>query len=107
MARRSRPISLPRWLNVQPDTADAGPSRFTRLSNGFSKKLENHIAAVSLFIADYNLCRVHETIRMTPAMSLGVTYDIWTIGELTGRIGRAAGVAFPGPALFTLIKGGI
>ena len=42
--------------------------RFTRLTNAFSKKLENHCAAVSLYVAHYNLCRVHETIRMTPAM---------------------------------------
>lgn len=50
--------------------------RFTRLTNGFSKKLGNHEAAISLFIAHYNLCRVHETIRMTPAMMLGVTDHI-------------------------------
>ncbi len=56
--------------------------RFTRLTNGFSKKLENHCAAVSLYVAHYNLSRVHETIRMTPAMALGVTDHIWDIGEL-------------------------
>ena len=56
--------------------------RFTRLTNGFSKKLRNHEAAISLFITHYNLARVHETIRMTPAMMLGVTDHIWTIAEL-------------------------
>ena len=56
--------------------------RFTRLTNAFSKKLRNHKAAVALFVAHYNLCRVHETIRMTPAMVLGVADHIWTIGEL-------------------------
>jgi IS1 family transposase len=56
--------------------------RFSRLTNGFSKKLENHRAAVALWICFYNLCRVHETLRMTPAMALGVTSHIWTIGEL-------------------------
>jgi IS1 family transposase len=56
--------------------------RFTRLSNGYSKRLTNHQAAVSLWIAFYNLCRVHETLRCTPAMALGVTDHIWTIGEL-------------------------
>lgn len=56
--------------------------RFTRLTNGFSKKLCNHKAAVSLYAAHYNLCRVHEAIRMTPAMALGVAGHIWTIGEL-------------------------
>jgi hypothetical protein len=54
----------------------------TRLTNAFSKKLENHAAAVALFVAHYNLCRVHETLRVTPAMALGVTDHIWTIGEL-------------------------
>jgi hypothetical protein len=59
--------------------------RFTRLTNGFSKKLENHQAAVGLWIAFYNLCRVHETLRCTPAMALGVTDHIWTIAELVAR----------------------
>lgn len=56
--------------------------RFTRLTNAFSKKLENHVAAVSLYVAHYNFCRVHETLRVTPAMQLGVTDYIWTIGEM-------------------------
>jgi hypothetical protein len=56
--------------------------RFTRLTNGFSKKLENHKAAVALWIAFYNLCRIHDTLRCTPAMALGVTDHIWTIAEL-------------------------
>lgn len=56
--------------------------RFTRLTNGFSKKLESHAAAVALWVSFYNLCRVHESLRCTPAMALGVTDHIWTIGEL-------------------------
>ncbi len=56
--------------------------RFTRLTNGFSKKLRNHKAAVALFVSHYNLCRVHETLRITPAMALGVTDHIWSVGEL-------------------------
>ena len=56
--------------------------RFTRLTNAFSKKLENHKAAVSLYVSHYNLCRVHEALRITPAMQLGVTDHIWDIGEL-------------------------
>lgn len=59
-----------------------GSRRFTRLTNGFSKKLENHKAAISLFVAHYNLCREHETVRSTPAMALGLTDHTWTIGEL-------------------------
>lgn len=56
--------------------------RFTRLTNAFSKKLRNHKAAAALFVSHYNLCRVHETLRITPAMVLGVRDHIWTIGEL-------------------------
>jgi hypothetical protein len=56
--------------------------RFTRLTNAFSKKLENHKAAVALYVAHYNFCRVHETLRITPAMQLGITDHIWSIGEL-------------------------
>jgi IS1 family transposase len=62
--------------------------RFTRLTNGFSKKLENHAAAVSLYVAHYNWCRVHESLtpdarhQNTPAMALGITDRVWSIGEL-------------------------
>jgi transposase-like protein/IS1 family transposase len=56
--------------------------RFTRLTNGFSKKLENLKAAISLFMAWYNFCRVHQTLRVTPAMEAGLTDHVWTIGEL-------------------------
>jgi hypothetical protein len=57
-------------------------SRFTRLTNGFSKKLENHAAAVSLYVAHYNFCREHEALRSTPAIALGITDHVWSIGEL-------------------------
>jgi IS1 family transposase len=56
--------------------------RFARLSNGFSKKMEPHCAAVSLYVAHYNLCRVHEALRSTPAMALGIADRVWTIGDL-------------------------
>lgn len=56
--------------------------RLTRLSNGFSKKYENHCAAVALYAMHYNFCRVHETLRITPAMQIGVTDHIWSVSEL-------------------------
>jgi IS1 family transposase len=56
--------------------------RFARLSNGFSKKLEPHCAAVSLYVAHYNLCRVHESLRSTPAMVLGIAERVWTVADL-------------------------
>jgi hypothetical protein len=83
--------------------------RFTRLTNGFSKKLDNHRAAVNLYVAHYNLCRVHEALRITPAMALGIADHIWTIGELIET--ALAGVA-PEPVgglrgRFRVIDGGL
>jgi hypothetical protein len=60
--------------------------RFTRLTNGFSKKRVNHAAAVCLHFAHYNLCRTHKTLRMTPAMAHGIESHIWTVSELLERI---------------------
>jgi IS1 family transposase len=56
--------------------------RFARLGNGFSKTFENHAASVSLYVAHYNFCRVHESLRMTPAMALGITDRVWSLGDL-------------------------
>jgi IS1 family transposase len=56
--------------------------RMTRLTNAFSKKLENHKAAMALHFANYNLCRVHRSLRVTPAMAAGVTDHVWTVEEL-------------------------
>lgn len=56
--------------------------RFTRLTNAFSKKFENHCAAVALYAMHYNFCRVHETLKITPAMQVGVTDHVWSIREL-------------------------
>jgi len=59
-----------------------GTRRFTRLTNAFSKKWENHWAAVACWFAFYNFCRVHKSIRMTPAMAAGITDHIWSVREL-------------------------
>src|SRR6202171_5362085 len=59
-----------------------GSRRFTRLTNGFSKKLDNHVAAVALYVAHYNLVRTHEALRTTPAKALGVADKAWSIGQL-------------------------
>jgi len=56
--------------------------RFTRLTNAFSKKLENHEAAVALHFMHYNYCRIHKTLRITPAMEAGLTHHVWSIEEL-------------------------
>ena len=56
--------------------------RFTRLTNAFSKKIENHEAAVSLHYMHYNFARVHQTLRVTPAMESGISNHVWTIREI-------------------------
>jgi IS1 family transposase len=63
-----------------------GMRRFTRLTNGFSKKLENHGHQVALYFMHYNFCRVHKTLRVTPAMEAGLTDHVWTLEELCGLI---------------------
>jgi IS1 family transposase len=60
--------------------------RFTRLTNGFSKKIENHGHMVSLFYAYYNFCRVHQTLRVTPAMEAGISDHVWSVAELVGLL---------------------
>jgi len=56
--------------------------RFTRLTNGFSKKAHNHSAALALYFMYYNFCRVHQTLRVTPAMEAGVADHVWNIEEV-------------------------
>jgi hypothetical protein len=56
--------------------------RFTRLTNAFSKKLENHALSVALHYMHYNFCRIHKTLRITPAMAAGVTDRLWSIGDI-------------------------
>ncbi len=58
--------------------------RFTRLTNAFSKKWENHNYALALHFAHYNFCRIHKTIRCTPAMEAGITKTVWSLKELIG-----------------------
>lgn len=63
--------------------------RFTRLTNGFSKKVENHANAVALHFAYYNFVRIHKTLRMTPAMAAGVTDHLWEMSDLVAVIDTA------------------
>ena len=62
--------------------------RFTRLTNAFSKKLENHGHAVALYFMHYNFVRVHKTLRVTPAMEAGLTNHVWSMEELVGLLDR-------------------
>jgi len=64
--------------------------RFTRLTNAFSKKLDNHKAAVALHFMHYNFARIHQTLRVTPAMEAGVSDHVWSIEEIVGLLDWAA-----------------
>jgi IS1 family transposase len=65
--------------------------RFTRLTNAFSKKVENHTAALGLFHAHYNFCRIHRTLRVTPAMAAGMSARVWEIADLVALLPTATG----------------
>jgi hypothetical protein len=60
--------------------------RFTRLTNGFSKKVDNHKAAVALHFMHYNFARIHKTLRVTPAMEAGVADHVWSLAEIAGLV---------------------
>jgi IS1 family transposase len=60
--------------------------RFTRLTNAFSKKLENHEHSVALHFMYYNFCRIHQSLRVTPAMEAGVADHVWSVDELIGLL---------------------
>lgn len=63
-------------------TIRMGIRRFTRLTNGFSKKLENHMHSVALHFMYYNFCRIHQTLRVTPAMEAGCTDRLWDVEDI-------------------------
>jgi hypothetical protein len=61
--------------------------RFTRLTNAFSKKVENHVHGLALYFMFYNFGRVHKTLRVPPAMEAGISDQLWTIEEIVGLLG--------------------
>lgn len=60
--------------------------RFTRLTNAFSKKLDNHIHALALYFVFYNFTRIHKTLRMSPAMAAGITDRLWSLDDVIAKI---------------------
>jgi IS1 family transposase len=90
-------VPLPRWgqpelsrictshIERQNLSIRMGMRRMTRLTNAFSKKWENLKAAYSLWFAFYNFCRVHQTLRVTPAMESGLTSHVWSLCELISQ----------------------
>ena len=69
-------------------TMRMGMRRFTRLTNGFSKKVENLCHAVALYAMHYNFCRVHQTLRVTPALEAGLTDHVWEIEEIVALLNK-------------------
>lgn len=67
--------------------------RFTRLTNAFSKKFGNHCHSVALYFMYYNFCRVHQTLRVTPAMEAGLANHVWSLEELVGLLDRTEALA--------------
>ena len=64
--------------------------QFTRLTNAFSKKLANHEHTIAIYFMHYNFAKVHQTLRVTPAMEAGVTVHVWTMEEIVDMIDAAA-----------------
>ena len=69
--------------------------RFIRLTNAFSKKLDNHIHALALYFTFFNFCRQHKTLRVSPAMQAGLTDRLWSFEDIIARIDADA----PAPKL--------
>jgi len=67
-------------------TIRMGNRRFTRLTNAFSKKVENHEHMLALFFCYYNFCRIHQSLRVTPAMAAGVSKTLWEIADIVSLI---------------------
>ncbi len=76
--------------------------RFTGLTNAFSKKLDNHIHALALYFAFYNFCRIHKTLRMSPAMAPGITDRLWSLEDVIAKMDAMA----PAPSRGGLIRSG-
>ena len=70
------------FMERQNLTMRMGMRRFTQLTNGFSKKLENHAHMVALHFLYYNFGRVHKTLRVTPAMEAGLANHVWSLEEI-------------------------
>jgi hypothetical protein len=67
--------------------------RFTRLTNAFSKKIENLRHSVAIHFMHYNFCRVHQTLRVTPAMEAGIADHVWTLGEVVALLDKQEKIA--------------
>jgi 3-polyprenyl-4-hydroxybenzoate decarboxylase len=82
-------VSSTSFIERQNLTMRMSMRRFTRLTNGFSKTLANHTAAVALHDMHYNVARVHRTLRVTPAMEAALANHVWSIEEIIDLLDRA------------------
>jgi hypothetical protein len=74
------------YVERQNLTMQVSMRRFTRLTNAFSKNLENHAAMVALYFMYYNFGRVHQTLRVTPAMAAGTANHVWPVEEIVALL---------------------
>jgi len=74
------------YIERQNLTMPIGMRRFTRLTNAFSKKVENHAFHLALHYMYYNFVRIHKTLRVTPAMAAGVSDHLWSVEEIAGLL---------------------
>lgn len=88
-ARKARVTGSPEYAHVSTShiersnlTIRMGNRRFTRLTNAFSKKVENHEHMLALFFCYYNFCRIHQSLRVTPAMAAGISSRVWDISDI-------------------------
>src|SRR6202023_382951 len=75
------------YIERQNLTMRMSMRRFTRLTNAFSKKLENMEYALALHYMHYNFCRIHQSLRVTPAMEAGISDHVWSLDEVIALIG--------------------
>ena len=74
------------YVERQNLTMRMGMRRFTRLTNGFSKKVENHAAAIALHFMWYNFGRNHQTLKTTPAMAAGISDHVWSVSKIVSLL---------------------
>jgi IS1 family transposase len=77
------------YVERQNLTMRMGMRRFTRLTNGHSKKIENTVHAIALHFMHYNFVRIHETLRVTPAMAAGIDSQVWDVADIIGLLEQA------------------
>ena len=103
-ADKTRVSGNPDWARISTSiverqnlTMRMSMRRFTRLTNGFSKKIENHIHALALYFAVYNFVRIHKTLKITPAMQAGITDRLWSMADIADLIAQNAKPSKRGP----------